>query len=390
MTSRRQPTTVEPHLNYPYYLAHCAISPLRDCVRSAMRQSIDHFWSQGMVDYSSVADHRESTKACLARLFGGNPTSYAFVPNASHGINHIAHGVNWQPKDTIVLFKNEFPTNIRPWLNVAKMNNLDVKWLDVQPLANPAPIDLAALEALLREGIRVVAMSAVQFQSGARMPLKAVKSLCQRYGTLLFVDAIQACGATPFDGSALDFWVSGGHKWMLGPEGTGFLYVNPKILDQLRPSFVGWLSLENPLDFLFEGPGRLNYQRPFSSTASRFELGTHNTIGLAGLRRACEELEAVGIAQIYEHIQTFFDALEPRLQNLGFESLRHHSTTARSTILSFNAHPTTPHAELLRDALKAQIVVTAPDGCLRIAPHYWNPLSQVDHIVDTFKTIVNP
>ena len=361
---------------------------MSDGVRTAMHQSIDHFWTQGMVDYSNVADHRERTKEVLARLFGGAPTSYAFVPNTSHGINHIAHAINWDPGDTIILFDTEFPTNIRPWLNAAKLYNLKTNWPPVTPLGDSGPIDLDAFERLLRNGVRLVSMSAVQFQSGARMPLEAMRSLCKQYNTLLFVDAIQACGATPFEGTDLDFWVSGGHKWMMGPEGTAFLYVNPAVISHLNPVFVGWLSLENPLDFLFDGPGVLNYDKPLARTAHRFELGTHNTIGLAGLHQACLELDAVGIDNAYRHIQSFFDALEPRLEALGLQSQRSKSASAQSTILSFKPHPKLSLDRLLSEALDANIVLTAPDGHLRIAPHYWNPLAQVDYLVDVFTGIL--
>lgn len=385
---KEPPQAAFKNLKYPYYLAHCAIAPISDPVRAAMLASMEHFWSQGVVGYSEVADAREGTKDALSRLFGGLPSSYAFVPNTSHGINHIAHALNWRAQDRIVLFKDEFPTNIRPWLTAAARHQLQVEWLDVAPTSEVSPVDLEAFENMLRRGIRLVAMSAVQFQSGLRMPIEQIQQLCAQYDTLLFVDAIQACGAVPFHGTDLDFWVSGGHKWMMGPEGTAFLYVNPRILPNLNPTFVGWLSLETPLDFLFDGPGLLKYDRPLSATSSRFELGTHNTVGLAGLHQACLELERVGVEQVYNHVQTYLNLLEPRLESAGLQSQRSTLNAHRSTILSFKTDKTVSLQELTHEALNARIVLTAPDGHLRIAPHYWNPIDQVDYVAETLTSII--
>jgi cysteine desulfurase / selenocysteine lyase len=378
------------HLTYPYYLAHCAISPISDPVRTAMGASMEHFARQGVVGYSEVASAREGTKDALSRLFGGESSSYAFVPNTSHGINHIAQGLNWRLNERIVLVKDEFPSNIRPWLDAAQRHHLQVNWLDVAPTDDASCVDLDRLESLLRGGVRLVAMSAVQFQSGLRMPLTQIQSLCAQYETLLFVDAIQACGAVPFRGADLDFWVSGGHKWMMGPEGTGFLYVNPKVLPHLNPVFVGWLSLQNPLNFLFDGPGLLDYQRPLASTSSRFELGTHNTAGLSGLKQACLELERVGIESVFDHIQSYFDLIEPRLEAIGLRSQRAKQSVNRSTILSFQTEPGVSLSKITQEALESRIVLTAPDGHLRIAPHYWNPLDQVDYVVSHLTRIISP
>lgn len=355
----------------------------------AMQNEMQHFCTHGLKDYGRIAAQRSDTKTILARLFGGTASNYAFVPNTSFGVNQIAHAIQWQPGDRIVLFENEFPTNIRPWLEVARQRDLQISRLPVSPLDLESIIDLARLETLLQRGTRLVAMSAVQFQSGAKMPIDVVSRLCKQYEALLFVDAIQACGSMPFDGTHLDFWVSGGHKWMLGPEGTGFLYINQDKLSSLSPTFVGWLSLEDPLNFLFDGPGKLDYRRPLASTANRFELGTHNTIGLAGLKQACINLEQLGLDTVFKRIQDYHDKIESQLIGLGFRSVRSPLVGGRSGILSLTPPPECDLQDLVTTVGELGVVLTAPDGHLRIAPHFWNPTSQIDHIVGVLASILS-
>ncbi|MGB0646506.1 MAG: aminotransferase class V-fold PLP-dependent enzyme [Bradymonadia bacterium] len=373
----------------PHYLAHCAIAPLGNSVSEAMRNEIQHFGAYALKDYGRIATQRSDTKTILARLFGGTAANYAFIPNTSFGINQIAHAIQWRNGDRIVLFEHEFPTNIRPWLNVAQRNELMVHWLSINPTDQKEVINLERLEAILKKGVRLVSMSAVQFQSGVRMPIEEVSRLCKQYDALFCVDAIQACGSMPFDGTNLDFWVCGGHKWMLGPEGTGFLYINEKRLPSLSPAFLGWLSLEDPLNFLFDGPGKLEYHRPLASTANRFELGTHNTIGLAGLKQACLNLEQLGFQHVFTTIQDYHDKIELRLIDLGFQSLRSPILERRSGILSVKPPSGCALQTFVAAATQAGVVVTAPEGHLRIAPHFWNSTSQIDSVVDVFRSILS-
>src|SRR6185369_9998242 len=111
--------------------------------------------------------------------------------------------------------------------------------------------------AELLRGARLVAISAVEFQSGLRTPFAELAALCHAHGAELSVDAVQACGAVPIDVGAMgiDYLACGSHKWMMGLPGAGFLYAAPGRVEALRPHVAGWLSHEDGLDFLFRGPG---------------------------------------------------------------------------------------------------------------------------------------
>ena len=233
------------------YLAHCAIAPMADSVAEAMSAAMAHFQHHGVHNYGAISGQLDSLKTNLAKLFGGTSSEYALVPNTSFGINQVAQGLHWNPSDTIVLFEGEFPTNVRPWLHAAKCYDLKIATLPLNNDPLGPAVNLETLEQLLTKGVRLVAISAVQFQTGRRMPLQAISELCQRHKTLLFVDAIQACGALPFCGNMCDFWVSGGHKWMLGPEGR--FHVRARYDSTAADAQIPRLAKRNsPLNFLLK------------------------------------------------------------------------------------------------------------------------------------------
>ena len=126
-----------------------------------------------------------------------------------------------------------------------------------------------------------MAVSAVQFSTGLRMPVESMTDIAHRHGAAVFVDAIQAVGATPFDASRVDYVATGGQKWLMGPPGTGLLYARD--WSTLNPTMAGWLSHEDGLCFLWGDPNLMDYDRALQVGPAMVEGGTLNFCGLAGL-----------------------------------------------------------------------------------------------------------
>jgi len=250
------------------------------------------------------------------------------------------------------------------------------------------PGALARLEAELERGTRLVAVSAVQFQTGLRMPMEDIGNLCRHHGAELFVDAIQGLGVMPIDVDAwqADYLTSGSHKYLMGIEGAGVLYVRPERVVALRPHLAGWLSHEEAEAFLFRGPGHLRYDRPIRSQASLFEGGTCNVAGYAALGASVELLSGLDVNAIFEHVTAYVEALQPGVVELGFRSLRSRDPRLCSSILAV-VPPDGVSVVALRDALlRRGVVVGIPDGKLRLAPHWHNCLDEVPVVVEALKT----
>src|SRR5262249_30545396 len=162
-------------------------------------------------------------------------------PNTSRGMSDVALCFPWRRGDRVILFEGEFPANVTPWQRAAETFGLSIAWVPLsafhdgaasgpkpragmaRAIASSEEAGLDRLRAELARGARLVAVSAVQFQTGLRMPVESMAALCHASGAEIFIDAVQCCGAVPIDAGAsgVDYLASGSHKWLMGLEGAG-------------------------------------------------------------------------------------------------------------------------------------------------------------------------
>lgn len=369
-----------PRLQFPIYLAHSAIAPISIPVEKRMKETMMAYAQQGMGCVMQFVEERESLRSSLAQLLNASPKEIALTKNTSEGIIAVAQSLPWKTGDKIILFEGEFPSNITPWLQVAKQQQLNPIFLS-KPESPQKVLD--EVETTLKKGAKLLSLSAVQFQTGFRMPLEEIGILCNQYDCLFFVDAIQACGVMPINVKAqhIDFLSTGGHKWLMGVEGTACTYIREDRLPLLQHRFASWLSHQDGLSFLFEGAGLLRYDRPIKEDASFLEGGVANAIGFSGLDASVNLLLEIGIEHIFLHTQRYLDPLEEEMLHLGFQSLR--VKGAESSILSLIPPKGFTVMDLVPKYAHKGVCITGPDGLLRIAPHWCN--NHQEH--DSFLTI---
>ncbi|HEX8909692.1 MAG TPA: aminotransferase class V-fold PLP-dependent enzyme [Anaeromyxobacteraceae bacterium] len=362
-----------PELAFDAYLNHAGISPPSRPVQQAVAELLQVYARRGGEGVLAMLALRARLRERIAQLLGVRSTDVALTGGATHGIQAVALSFPWRQGDRLVLFEGEFPANVTPWQRAAALFQLEPRFVPLARFEASEDEGLAALEVELRGGARLVAVSAVQFASGLAMPLGRMAALCGRHGAELFVDAIQALGAVPLDASALgvDYLACGAHKWLMGAEGAGFLYVRPERVAALRPALAGWLSHEEALSFLSE-PGQLRYDRPIRREASLFEAGSASALSQAALDASLGFLLQLGPAAIHAHVNRYLDRLEPLLAARGFASRRAREPWRRSGILSALPPPGCT-ARQLREALaRAGVAISTPDGLVRFAPHWPN------------------
>lgn len=368
-----------PNLTHQVYLNHAAVSPISSVVSAEIAQVCEDYARLGLSAIFKWLEHRERTRALCAKLINADASDIGFVANTTSGIQAVAWSIDWKPGDRILLFDGEFPTNISPWQAVSDHFEGKIAWASVRDCPD-AQTFLDRVEQQLIQGIRLVAVSAVQFQTGWRTPLRELGRLCDRYNAMLFVDAIQALGAIPIDVEDLNIaaLACGAHKWLMGIEGAGFVYLSPKLRNQQKHRLRGWLSHERGLDFLFNGAGHLHYERGIKSEASWVEGGAQSAIGLAALGASLSTIVTLQIPSIFAHILNYIDRLEMLFLAKGYRSLRH--PTQQSGILSLIPPASHPATELPAIFEQLGIAVTCPDGLLRCAPHWPNGLTELEII----------
>ena len=374
--------TLFPDLEGTAYLAHGAISPLSLPVRERITEVANDYGRGGMAGFARWAPRLQQVRQQLATVISAEPSEIAFVANTTQGVIDIAFGLPWKKGDRVVLFDGEFPANVTPWQQAAEQFGLELCWLSLDPFQRSVEEGLAELERALDRGVRLVAVSAVQYKTGLRMPLAEMAAICHGYGAEIFVDAIQALGATPVDVSwGIDYLSSGSHKHLMGPEGAGFLYVAERCASTLKPRLAGWLGHKAPAAFLMGDEPQLRYDNPLQQGAQSLEIGTSNVMGLAALGASIELLSQLGVSAIHGHVDGYLDLLEAGLIERGFRSHRSKAPALRSTLLSVSV-PHDLRLSKLGAALRGRgVVCNTPDGLMRFAPHWPNGHDEVPEVL---------
>jgi selenocysteine lyase/cysteine desulfurase len=321
----------------------------------------------GSLHYDQWLDAYEGLRVAAARLIGADRGEIAMIKNTSEGIATVAMGLDWRPGDKIVAFREEFPANYYPWLRLGS-ERCTVVWLSVTDSLDT--IDRAC------HGAKLLAISFVQYLSGHRVDLNAIGEICRRRGCFFFVDAIQGLGAFPLDVRAanIDALSADGHKWMLGPEGCGILYVRKERQDSIFPEEFGWTNVAGYNDYA----SRDMALRP---DAGRYECGTLNTIGCFGLRASVELILEVGVERIGPVVQALASQLAEGAERKGYQLLGERTAENGSGIIAINKAGVDSR-KIVRD-LKDRGIVAAPrQGFVRFSPHFYVSPEDIEKVVD--------
>jgi cysteine desulfurase/selenocysteine lyase len=347
------------------YLNHAAVAPLCRPAADAMKHLADDALLYGSYHYDQWLDAYEGLRVASSKLIGATRSEVAIVKNTSEGIATVATGIDWRSGDKIVAFEEEFPANYFPWKRL-EARGVKIEWLRFSdPLDR---IDEAA------RGARLLTISFVQYLGGYRADLESIGEICHRRGALFFVDAIQGLGAFPLDvrkcrihGLAAD-----GHKWLLGPEGCGILYLQQDVQDHIDPVEFGWTNIAGFNDYTCR-------DMTLRADAGRYECGTLNTIGIYGLRAAIEFLLEVSVDRIAPVVQALGDRVEKVVTARGYQVLTPRTPQTGAGIVSFR-HEEIDSRVIVR-GLKDEGFLAAPrQGWVRVSPHFYINPEEIDRL----------
>jgi selenocysteine lyase/cysteine desulfurase len=363
-----------PVLRHWDFFNHAAVSPIPRAAAQALRRFADQAESVAYLDtgwYRDLAALRES----VARMMNATKEEVAFVKNTSEGIATVANGIDWNEADRIVTTDVEYPANVYPWIEVSRSRGCE--------LVRVPPRTESLIEAADHPRTRLLSLSHVQYATGQRHDLVAIGAFCRARGILFCVDAIQTLGVLPVDVRAMnvDYLSAGGHKWLLGPEGTGVFFCQRELIERTKPALIGWMNVADPLNY-----GKIDYT--LRDDARRYEPGSYNVAGLLGLKASVDLLSSPGVDSVSQRLRAVTNRLVEGLIEKGYRVASPRGGDEWSGIVSFSAAAPSTHQQIwqrLRTDHRTEIAVR--DNRLRCAPHFYNTDEQIDRLIQRLPNV---
>jgi cysteine desulfurase/selenocysteine lyase len=353
------------------FLAHAGVSPLPRQVSEAMREYVDMAAHDNQEDVLPERVVNE-TRQLAARLIEAQAEEIAFVGSTSMGLAMVAAGLSWERGDNVVCYRDDYPANVYPWMNLA-MRGVEVRFVETQQYGN---ITIDDLEQVVDRRTRLVSLASVHFVSGWRLDVNRIGQFLRGRGVLFCLDGIQSFGALRTSMQYVDFAAADAHKWLLGPLGVAILFVRKEHLERMRPPLVGWHSASCP-DYVAQD------KLTFLPDARRYEPGSLNLIGLVGLHAALKLILDCGIEAVEARVLDLTRKAVEEGKRQGLAALGGKADgTGLSGIVSFVSDKRDV-AELYAELAKANIVASlrrSRDGvrCLRLSPHFYNSFTELD------------
>ena len=360
------------------FMAHAAVCAMPHRVAKAMADCA----------YEGATDDQErfvgqllyQTRELAAQIVGADIREIALVGPTSLGLSYIAAGLEFEEGDNVVCYFDDYPSNVYPWLALRE-KGVEIRYVKTKSLGSIEPDDVMDQ---VDDRTRLVALASCHFISGWRIDVDAIGKALHERGVLFCLDAIQTMGAFPTSVEHVDFLAADAHKWMLGPCSAGILYVKRELQDRLKPIAFGWHNVECP-DFV--AADEINLKRD----ARRYEAGTHNLAGIAGLKAAFDILTETGIENIGKDLLQKRKRISEGIQEIGWNVVLNDAPEQHQGGMISAAKENTDLQELHRSLADENITVslrTDRHGShyLRFSPHFYNTDSEIDQVLDRLRT----
>lgn len=342
--------------------------------------------------YLAAAEARadiEDFYPAFAALLNCDPSEIAYCENATRAWDMAFYAQPFQPGERIITCTSEYASNYLAFLHMAKMRGIII---DVAPNDESGQISPTGLEELIQPETRLIAINHVPTQGGLVNPAKEIGVIARARSVRYLLDACQSVGQLPVDVQAIgcDFLSGTGRKFLRGPRGTGFLWVNRDLLADLHPPFVDLHAATWVAEDEYE----------LRSDARRFENWESNVAGRIGLGCAVRYALDIGLDEIARRISSLAGRLRRNLAVIPGVEVADLGQT-RCGIVTASIRDRDPQS-ISRDLLAAGITssVSSADSArldfdsrgieklLRLSVHYFNTEAEVDRACNTLEDIL--
>lgn len=237
----------------------------------------------------------EKTRTIAARFLGCDISEMLITTSTTNGMNAIAQGLRLKTGDRIIVTDQEHGGGLQCWKYFTKYYGVIIDTIIIPPGENNGEAILSRIKESIRNETKLISVSHILSSTGLRMPVAEISSLARSKGILCIVDGAQAAGAIKVNVKELGChaYATSGHKWLMGPKGTGLLYLSKEAQDIIRP---------------------IQFEESYNTYND--SNGVVNLAAILGLGKAIEYIESVGIAKVEEHNMSLRNRLHEQLSNM--------------------------------------------------------------------------
>ena len=368
LTCQREKFFLPPEQHY----LNCAyFSPLMRSVESAGIDALRLEREPAQITPAMFFEGANRVRALFASLINGEADHVALIPATSYGIATIARNLKVSYGDNLVLIHEQFPSNVYGWHRLVERTGATIRMVNGRG-ANWTQRILESIDYRTS----VVAMGIVHWTDGTFFDVAAIGKRARDVGAAFIIDGTQSIGALPFDVQEIqpDALVCAGYKWLMGPYGTGLMYVGERFLDGI-PLEESWITRQGSENF----DGLLDYTNQYRPGAIRFDRG--QTVSFALTAMMIKGLEQVLDWQP-EHIQNYCASLIadflPFARNKGYEII----SPCRSHLFGIGVPAHMNRQKLLEELTHREISVSLRGNAIRVSPNVYNNSADIDALQD--------
>jgi selenocysteine lyase/cysteine desulfurase len=351
------------------YMNSCSQGALSYDVQEAYANYL-HDWDEKGSPWEYWVERMEAARHAFAGLVNADSNEVAVTTSVSAGVSALASAFDFRgERNKIVVSDFEFPTVAQIW-HAQEARGAEI--VHVPAAGNTIPVSRFA--DAIDERTAVVSITHICFRNGAKLDISAIVELAHRKGALVLLDSYQALGTMPLDVKKLkvDFLVGGVLKYLLASAGLAYLYVHKELLPTLNPTAVGWFSQSNifAMDIYHNNP---------SATARRFESGTPPVPNIYAAVAGIKLIQSVGLEAIERHIRELTGALKEGIMQRGFNLVSPVDPEKHGALITVRSHKVDLLVKWLE---KDGIITSSRDDNLRLSPHFYNDLHDIDCVID--------
>jgi selenocysteine lyase/cysteine desulfurase len=354
--------TLFPVTKEAIYLNSASQSPLNTCVQN----KLEAYLKTEITFEGKKGFNRDDIRIPLANLLGGSSEEYALTTSTGVGLGMIAQGIDFKKGDNIIIPEKEHWNNAFPWLHLEK-KGVEIRFVK---LNKDNSLNPKAIERLIDNKTRVVAVAAVRFNSGFRPNLGEISKIAHAENALFVVDAAQGAGMVPInvDKDGIDIMAGCGFKWLLGMHGTGFLYVSNRVVKMIQPVLPGMYA------------AHINYDKlSYYEDARKFETGTLAYSLFTAWSAGLELLLSIGVHTIYEKaLENTTLIINGLLKNNYNLITPIKNKEERSAIVHFYANSYEKTNELFSKLKAHKVLVTLQGENIRVSPNFFTTKEEIE------------